>query len=58
MRERTRLKLSRNTARNMIGIVDEYGILEYGQGKTLENSTSFNFCLKFLFNIRNYMEIY
>lgn len=32
MRERTRLKLSRNTARNMIGIVDEYGILEYGQG--------------------------
>ena len=34
MRERTRLKLPRNTARNMIGIVDEYGILEYGQGKT------------------------
>jgi hypothetical protein len=33
MRERTRLKLSRNSARNMIGIVDEYGILEYGQGK-------------------------
>ena len=32
MRERTRLKLPRNTARNMIGIVDEYGILEYGQG--------------------------
>ncbi|CAF0755386.1 unnamed protein product [Adineta steineri] len=31
MRERTRLKLSRNSARNMIGIVDEYGILEYGQ---------------------------
>ena len=33
MRERTRLKLPRNSARNMIGIVDEYGILEYGQGK-------------------------
>jgi hypothetical protein len=33
MRERTRLKLARNSARNMIGIVDEYGILEYGQGK-------------------------
>ena len=32
MRERTRLKLPRNSARNMIGIVDEYGILEYGQG--------------------------
>ena len=34
MKERTRLKLPRNTARNMIGIVDEYGILEYGQGKS------------------------
>jgi hypothetical protein len=33
MKERTRLKLPRNTARNMIGIVDEYGILEYGQGR-------------------------
>jgi hypothetical protein len=33
MRERTRLKLPRNSARNMIGIVDEYGILEYGQGR-------------------------
>jgi hypothetical protein len=33
MRERTRLKLPKNSARNMIGIVDEYGILEYGQGK-------------------------
>jgi hypothetical protein len=32
MRERTRLKLPKNSARNMIGIVDEYGILEYGQG--------------------------
>ncbi|CAF3409422.1 unnamed protein product [Rotaria sp. Silwood1] len=31
MRERTRLKLPKNSARNMIGIVDEYGILEYGQ---------------------------
>ncbi|CAF0932173.1 unnamed protein product [Rotaria sp. Silwood1] len=31
MRERTRLKLPRNSARNMIGIVDEYGVLEYGQ---------------------------
>jgi hypothetical protein len=37
MRERTRLKLSRNSARNMIGIVDEYGILEYGQGKKLKS---------------------
>ena len=36
MRERTRLKLPRNSARNMIGIVDEYGILEYGQGKIIE----------------------
>lgn len=35
MRERTRLKLPRNSARNMIGIVDEYGILEYGQGNLL-----------------------
>lgn len=35
MRERTRLKLPRNAARNMIGIVDEYGILEYGQGRKL-----------------------
>ena len=33
IRERTRLKLPRNSARNMIGIVDEYGVLEYGQGK-------------------------
>lgn len=33
MRERTKLKLPKNTARNMIGVVDEYGILEYGQGK-------------------------
>ena len=32
MKERTRLKLPKNLARNMIGIVDEYGILEYGQG--------------------------
>ena len=32
MKERTRLKLPKNSARNMIGIVDEYGILEYGQG--------------------------
>lgn len=31
MRERTRLKLPRNSARNMLGVVDEYGILEYGQ---------------------------
>ncbi|CAF5097650.1 unnamed protein product, partial [Rotaria magnacalcarata] len=31
MRERTRLKLPKNSARNMIGIVDEYGVLEYGQ---------------------------
>ncbi|CAF4599463.1 unnamed protein product, partial [Rotaria socialis] len=31
MRERTRLKLPKNLARNMIGIVDEYGVLEYGQ---------------------------
>ena len=31
MKERTRLKLPKNKARNMIGIVDEYGILEYGQ---------------------------
>ncbi|UJR21373.1 hypothetical protein I4U23_024465 [Adineta vaga] len=31
MKERTRLKLPKNSARNMIGIVDEYGILEYGQ---------------------------
>ncbi len=32
MKDRTRLKLPKNSARNMIGIVDEYGILEYGQG--------------------------
>ncbi|CAF0876200.1 unnamed protein product [Adineta ricciae] len=31
MKERTRLKLPKNSARNMIGIVDEYRILEYGQ---------------------------
>ncbi|CAF1018924.1 unnamed protein product [Adineta steineri] len=31
MKERTRLKLPKNAARNMIGIVDEYGVLEYGQ---------------------------
>jgi hypothetical protein len=34
MRERTRFKIPRNQARNMIGIVDEYGVLEYGQGMT------------------------
>ena len=33
MKKRTRLKLPKNSARNMIGIVDEYGILEYGQGE-------------------------
>lgn len=37
MRERTRLKLPKNSARNMIGIVDEYGILEYGQGILYKN---------------------
>ena len=43
MKERTRLKLPRNTARNMIGIVDEYGILEYGQGKIHENKQTSNY---------------
>lgn len=38
MRERTRLKLPKNSARNMIGVVDEYGVLEYGEGmKLMEN---------------------
>ncbi len=41
MRERTRLKLTRNSARNMIGIVDEYGILEYGQGKRIFIQTKY-----------------
>jgi len=61
MRERTRLKLTRNSARNMIGIVDEYGILEYGQGKRIFIQTKYikiSFFFKFLFNIQNYMEIY
>jgi hypothetical protein len=47
MKERTRLKLPKNTARNMIGIVDEYGILEYGQGIYLINR---NIILLFFYN--------
>jgi hypothetical protein len=47
MKERTRLKLPKNSARNMIGIVDEYGILEYGQGIYLINGRrkKYNFFL-------------
>ncbi|CAF1556331.1 unnamed protein product, partial [Didymodactylos carnosus] len=31
MKEKSRTKIAKTKARNMIGIVDEYGILEYGQ---------------------------
>jgi hypothetical protein len=52
MRERTRLKLPRNSARNMIGIVDEYGILEYGQGKNdLQKKDRFDFILNSICSI-------
>jgi len=55
MKERTRLKLPRNTARNMIGIVDEYGILEYGQGRInliKENKYRFLYSLYSIYGIK------